>query len=56
LFDAGKMEESIIHFKKGVGYLGIKVPSTKVGSAFNLAYQAVKHYFTVKTSKLYQKK
>jgi len=53
LFEAGKMEESIIHFKKGVGHLGIKVPSTKVGTALNLAYQAVKHYLNVK---LFQKK
>jgi len=56
LFEAGKMEESIIHFKKGVRDVGIKMPSTKVGSAFNLAYQAVKHYVNEKTSKLYKKK
>ncbi|XP_065920949.1 uncharacterized protein [Dysidea avara] len=56
LFKAGKAEESIIHFKKGVGYLGINIPSTKVGSAFNLAYQAVKHFLHAKTSKLFQKK
>jgi len=50
------MEDSIFHFKKGVDHLGITVPSTKVGSAANLVFQAVKHYLHGKTTKLFQKK
>ena len=38
------MEESIQHFKKGLHILGTRMPTSKIGSAFNLAYQAIKQY------------